>query len=339
MSAEPSASALLEAMRSEVEQDMRACLELIPARGRPVAEMIAYHLGWGEPSASGSGKRLRPLLCLASCAASGGTWQAALPAASAVELIHNFSLIHDDIEDRSETRRGRPTVWIRWGVAQALNTGDALLVLARLASLRLRGRGAADPVLVWVVDRLDRTCLELTVGQHLDLSFESARSISEEDYLAMIAGKTAALLEAAAEVGGRLAGAEGRRLAALAAFGRHLGLAFQLQDDVLGIWGIPHQTGKPAGQDLVARKKTYPVVYGLTRSAAFAGAWSSTADSGGDLPSLRRLLEAAGAREQAVEMSRHHIDLALANLKDAEPQGLAGEALASLARQLPGRTA
>jgi geranylgeranyl diphosphate synthase type I len=311
MSAEPSASALLEAMRSEVEQDMRACLELIPARGRPVAEMIAYHLGWGEPSASGSGKRLRPLLCLASCAASGGTWQAALPAASAVELIHNFSLIHDDIEDRSETRRGRPTVWIRWGVAQALNTGDALLVLARLASLRLRGRGAADPVLVWVVDRLDRTCLELTVGQHLDLSFESARSISEEDYLAMIAGKTAALLEAAAEVGGRLAGAEGRRLAALAAFGRHLGLAFQLQDDVLGI----------------------------TRSAAFAGAWSSTADSGGDLPSLRRLLEAAGAREQAVEMSRHHIDLALANLKDAEPQGPAGEALASLARQLPGRTA
>jgi geranylgeranyl diphosphate synthase type I len=333
------ASALLEAMRAGLEQEMQSCLAAIPGRAQPVAEMIAYHLGWDGADASPRGKRLRPLLCLASCAAAGGEWRRALPAASAIELIHNFSLIHDDIEDRSATRRGRPTLWVRWGLAQALNTGDALLILARSAALRLRALGHPAEQVLWVIERIDRACLDLTFGQHRDLALEAASSVSEAEYLEMIGGKTAALLEAAAEIGARLGGAAAAACADYAAFGHHLGLAFQLQDDILGIWGDPEQTGKPAGDDLRDRKKSFPAVYALAHSPDFASRWSTDGTDSADVEELQRLVDASGARALTVDLSRQHVERAQQALRAAGAAGPGAEALARMAELLPDRRA
>jgi geranylgeranyl diphosphate synthase, type I len=294
--------------------------------------MLAHHLGWNDGQASG--KRIRPLLCLLCCAAAGGDWRQALPLAAAIELVHNFSLIHDDIQDNSPLRRGRPTVWALWGPAQAINAGDAMFTLAHLAPQRLLEAGLPADTVLSALAELDQTCLALTQGQHLDMDFEQRAIVSVAEYLAMIEKKTAALIAAATGLGAQIAGAGSARLGAFRDYGWNLGVAFQLQDDLLGIWGDPAVTGKSAASDLEKRKKSLPVVFGLERSPAFARAYAAAHTDGEPVDSLARQLEALGARdylEGFVQAATARATEALELAQAGEP---AGSALRELTNQL-----
>ena len=297
--------------------------------------MLYYHLGWADADFQSAnydaGKRLRPVLTLLCCEASGGEWQSALPAAAAVELLHNFSLVHDDIEDGDPVRRGRLTLWKVWGSAQAINAGDALYTFAHMALNSLRV--PADRILA-ARRRFDRASLILTQGQHLDLGFESRSSVSESEYLRMIEGKTAALIEASCGLGALVSGCD--CAPRYEAFGRGLGLAFQIQDDVLGIWGDPAVTGKPAGNDIRKRKKSLPVAYGLDRSERLAELY---AQSDMDVAAVMTELDRTGAREYATQMAAQHHRQALESLDATGDQNPAIDALHELADSLLDRHA
>jgi geranylgeranyl diphosphate synthase type I len=326
-----------DAYLDAIEGDLRqAALPFEPQTYAGLVDMVAYHHGWaGAPS--GRGKRVRPLLTVLACQACGADWHGALPAASAVELIHNFSLVHDDIEDHSDTRRGRPTLWARWGLPQALNTGDALFALARLSLHRLTDAGYPPAVILAVQRELDEACLALTRGQHLDMAFESLPVVSRTSYTEMVDGKTAALIAAAVGTGARLAGADAQRLENLTRFGRQLGLAFQMQDDILGIWGDPAVTGKPAGDDLLCRKKSLPTLLGLERSHRFRELWASDPLDAPALQAMRVELESCGAQGATIEAAAEHTRQALEALRGASPADPAGALLRDLALQMLGR--
>jgi geranylgeranyl diphosphate synthase type I len=236
--------------------------------------MMAYHLGWEGQGAGekAQGKRIRPLLALLGAEAAGMNWKDALPAAVSVELIHNFSLIHDDIEDRSEYRHGRKTVWALQGEAQAINTGDCMFSLAFKALTQ--SAGTPEDVLR-SVDLLQSTCVQLTKGQYLDMAYESADSLPVDAYWPMVGGKTASLLACSTAIGATLTGADERTVDALKSFAWNLGLAFQAQDDWLGIWGDSALTGKSADSDLMSGKKSLPVLLGLNKSEKFRNAWKN----------------------------------------------------------------
>jgi len=293
--------------------------------------MLAYHLGWeGEGAgAETRGKRIRPLLTLLTAAAAGGDWKCALPAAAAVELVHNFSLIHDDIQDNSPFRRGRPAVWMRWGIAQAINAGDALFALAYLSMSSLAE--TTSPLVAYQANRiLQHTCLELTQGQYLDLSYEIRDDLDLKAYWAMVSGKTAALLGACTEIGALAAGAAGPIQACYLQFGRTLGLAFQAQDDLLGIWGNAAITGKSAESDLLSGKKSLPVLFGLSHGGAFARRWQSGGLTPEEIPALADQLEAEGARHYTQECADSLTEKALSDLDQAKAGGEAGLALKEL---------
>lgn len=260
-----SEAAFFPEYRTALRQELVALLD----QPQPIYAMLRYHLGWsdepGRPSAA-EGKMVRGILCLMAAKAAGGDYRPVLPAAAAVEIVHNFSLVHDDIEDVSPLRRHRPTVWKIWGQPQAINAGDALLVLAHLALLRLRERGVPAQRVLQAAGILDAACLELCLGQQKDLSFESRLDVSIDDYLAMISQKTGALFEASLLLGATLSTGEERLVRGLGSFGRKLGLAFQLQDDEMGIWGEAEATGKPTAADIYERKKSLPVIYALEKS-------------------------------------------------------------------------
>ena len=326
-----------DAYLDAIEGDLRhAALAFEPQTYAGLVAMVAYHHGWaGAPS--GRGKRVRPLLTVLACQACGADWRGALPAASAVELIHNFSLVHDDIEDHSDTRRGRPTLWSRWGLPQALNTGDALFALAHLSLHRLSELGFPAETVLAVQRQLDEACLALTRGQHLDMAFEGLAQVSRTAYAEMVDGKTAALIAAAVGAGARLAAADAQRLDNFTYFGRQLGHAFQIQDDILGIWGDPAITGKPAADDLLCRKKSLPTLLGLAGSDRFRELWGSETLDASVLQAMRAELEACGARVATHEAAAEHTNQALTALDDASPAEPAGALLRDLAHQMLGR--
>jgi geranylgeranyl diphosphate synthase type I len=308
--------------------------------------MLRYHMGWLDeqlrPAQVNSGKRIRPVLVLLACEAAGASASHALPAAAAVELLHNFSLIHDDIEDDSPTRRHRPTVWALWGRPQAINAGDALFTLARSSLASLSTQGVADGLTLEAFRIFDETCLRLTEGQYLDMSFEARMDVTVGEYLSMIDGKTAALIAASLELGALIGGADAVSRTSLAEFGRHLGLAFQIQDDVLGIWGDEALTGKSAESDILTRKKSLPVVYALQNpkvGPALALRYTRSMELS-DIPEVLELLLRAGARQYAEQMAQEATDRSLDALQasgvlnGANP---AGQALLELAQALLGR--
>jgi geranylgeranyl diphosphate synthase type I len=314
----------------------------VQASGGPgldeLRHMLAYHMGW-EGAGAGAvaqGKRLRPLLVLLTAEAAGGEWKTALPAAAAVELLHNFSLVHDDIEDNSPLRRGRPTVWRQWGIAQAINTGDALYALANQTIGRLVE--TASPAKALQAARLfHQTCLHLTQGQYLDLAYQSCPNLGVKDYWPMVGGKTAALLEACTGLGALVAVADESELQAYREFGRLLGLAFQVQDDLLGIWGDASQTGKSTDSDLVEGKKSLPVLYGLEKGGAFAERWQGGKITPDEAPALAALLESEGARAYTEQAAARLTRQARQALADANPQQAGGAALRELAEMLLNR--
>ncbi len=301
-------------------------------------DILAYHMGWkvrGKGSES-RGKRIRPLLLLLSCSAAGGEWSRALPGATAVELVHNFSLIHDDIEDHSPLRHGRKTVWKKWGIPQAINAGDAMFSLAHLEAIRL-AQTVEVTIGLKAVEIMQNTCFHLTQGQYLDLSYESRHDVTVDDYWPMVEGKTAALISASTQLGALAAFCDDQLSEIYRQFGRLIGLAFQIQDDLLGIWGNIALTGKSIHSDLVTGKITLPVLYGLSRSDEFADRWKRNQIHLDDVPELTRLLELSGAREFAAMQVTRLLDEALATLNQAKPVGNAADALVNLASSLVNR--
>lgn len=298
---------------------------------------IRYPLGWvdqdGKPYHQTTGKRIRPLLLLLCAEAAGGDWRDALPAAAAVELLHNFSLVHDDIEDNSPTRHGRPTVWTIWGQANAINAGDALFALAYCALERLSERVPSEIALkVWRIFNL--TNIELTRGQHFDMRFETQTLVTVEEYLSMISGKSAALVATCAQIGALVGSGDEETAAHYAEFGLNLGIAFQIRDDILGIWGDPDVTGKSAATDILSRKKSLPVLYGLAQSPALVELYGRDSFGEAEVEQAVALLDTLKAREYSEDVEAQYYHRAIAALDRAAPQGNAARALSSLAQAL-----
>jgi geranylgeranyl diphosphate synthase type I len=328
---------LLPAIETELKLQ---ATRLNEPRTRPFYEMLTYHMGWtGEGSGlETQGKRIRPLLLLLTTGACGADWQSALPAAAAVELVHNFSLVHDDIQDNSNKRRGRDTVWVKWGMPQGINAGDALFVLSDQAMLDLAPTHPAEIVLK-ASKILHDTCLDLTRGQYLDMSYEQQADLTIEDYWPMVSDKTAALLAACCALGSLLSEVDESTQEAYRDFGHYLGLAFQVQDDLLGIWGDSVLTGKSAESDLASGKKSLPVLYGLGKNGPFARRWAEGPVRPEEVADLAEQLAVEGARLYTQETADQMTDLALQSLRMADPQGEAGEALFELANKLLNREA
>ncbi len=331
---------LTTVMLPEIETELKRVVAMLDAQHtKPFHEMVTYHMGWTGESAGpeAAGKRVRPLLVLLTTAACGASWQLALPAAAAVELIHNFSLVHDDVQDQSELRRGRQTVWKKWGPAHAINVGDALFILSHLALLELKERIPMEMAMK-AGQIVNDACLALTSGQFMDMSYESRTDLSiEGDYWPMIAGKTAALLAACTHVGAVLGGADESTQEAYQSYGHFLGAAFQIQDDYLGIWGDSALTGKSVESDLVTGKKSLPVLYGLGKKGPFAQRWVEGPVRADEVPHLAEQLAAEGAKLFTQETADQMTDLALHSLRAADPQGDAGEALFELTGKLLNR--
>ncbi len=284
--------------------------------------MVRYALGWvtanGEPYNQPTGKRLRPLVMLLCANAISEDWRSALPAAVAVELLHNFSLIHDDIQDDSPVRHSRPTVWKIWGIANAINAGDTLFTLAYSALADLKDH--LDPALVVEIWRtFNETNIELTRGQHLDMRFERQSSVTVEQYLSMIKGKSAALIATSAYFGALIASKDINRAKHFADFGLNLGIAFQIHDDILGIWGDSSITGKSAATDLISRKKSLPVLHGLNASDRLRELYNKPVFEEDDLEAIFQELTVVGSQAYTRQQENHYYTIAMQSLEMANP--------------------
>ncbi len=283
-----------------------------------VYEMIRYHLGL-DGSTGPRGKRMRPLLGLLAYTSIAGEHTAALPGAAAVELGHNFSLVHDDIEDGDVERRHRATLWSIHGVPQAINTGDLIFSLSRVALHRLTDLGFSDAKVLRLMRLYDETCVLLCEGQYIDIATSAQdEPMTVELYFDMIGRKTAALIAASIEAGALLATDDDDVIARYRRFGWSLGLAFQLNDDLLGIWGEEQATGK-VPTDVARHKKTLPVLYAFehaapTDRARLAELQDTPVPSEAEIAETVAILERAGADSYTRTEARRHRDAALAEL-------------------------
>jgi geranylgeranyl diphosphate synthase type I len=308
----------LHRSRDVVEPALRAAVDRLDESSREVA---AYHLGWvdadGRPAVSG-GKAVRPALALLSARAVGAAAEVGVPGAVAVELVHNFSLLHDDLMDGDAQRRHRATVWAVWGASTAILVGDAMLALAYQVLTEVGGEASVAAAAL-----LGEATQGLIAGQVEDLAFERRATVTVAECLSMAAGKTGALLGCSSAIGAVLAGAPAHTVAALRNHGEQLGLAFQLVDDLLGIWGDSAVTGKPVGSDLRARKKSLPIAYALAAgdqaSHDLAG-WlaSEGPDSDAQVQWAAGLVSAAGGRDWAQQEAGRRLAAATAALDGAD---------------------
>ena len=288
---------------------------------RGLYEMIRYHLGLDGTGSSG-GKRMRPLLGLLAYASIAGDHRAALPGAAAVELGHNFSLVHDDIEDGDTERRHRATLWTLHGIPQAVNTGDAMFTLSRIALHRLTDLGFSDAKVLRLMRLYDETCLRLCEGQYIDIgTSEHDATMSVELYCDMIGRKTAALIAASIEAGALLATDDEEVIGRYRGFGWALGLAFQINDDLLGIWGAEQATGKEPS-DVAHKKKTLPVIYAFEHASAedrarLEALYALDEPGVAEVAEIVAILERVGARDYTRDQARRYRDEALAELDAA----------------------
>jgi geranylgeranyl diphosphate synthase type I len=336
----PAASALprpLERTRPLVVAGLHAAVDRLPPLLR---RPVAYHLGWADAAGHGTdgdgGKAVRPAIVLVSAEAVGGEAAHALTGAVALELVHNFSLLHDDVMDGDAERRHRPTVWAVFGTATAIVAGDALLSLATELLLE-DGRPAARRAVV----ELTRATAEMILGQAEDLAFEARPDVDPGECLSMSAHKTAALMGCAGALGGLLGGGDERQVSALGTFGRHMGLAFQAVDDLLGIWGDPAVTGKPVANDLRQRKKSLPVTHALAAGNGQADRLRSLMAAPGlddaGVAEAVETLEATGSGAWTAQLAETYLDRALAALDRARLASAPVEDLRELARFVAGR--
>ncbi|SBV04260.1 geranylgeranyl diphosphate synthase, type I [Streptomyces sp. OspMP-M45] len=334
------AAALLERTRGLVDPHLRAAVETLPGAIRRVA---LYHFGWqdadGSPASGQAGKAIRPALVLAAARVLGGDPDAALRAAVAVELVHNFTLLHDDVIDEDATRRHRPTAWAVFGVPDAIITGDALLALAH----RLLAEDP-HPSSARASARLAGCVIELCAGQQADCALEERDplGVTLDECLTMATAKTGALLGCACALGALYAEADRPAVEAMDGFGREAGLAFQLIDDLIGVWGDTTRTGKPVGADLAAHKKSLPVVAALTSgtpaagelAALYRGAMSTPAEIAGAAAAVDR----AGGRDWAQACAADRMARAVHHLSGAVPDPAGAQELLALAEFVTRRT-
>ncbi|MFC9433050.1 polyprenyl synthetase family protein [Nocardia sp. NPDC057030] len=311
----PAARILLAQTRAVCAPVLHESVESLP---EPMRRMAGYHFGWwdavGAPVNADRGKSLRPALTVGTAIAYGSTPAEAAPVAAAIELAHNSTLIHDDVIDGDQTRRGRTTVWRVWGTADAIQLGDALHALAIRVLTRRPTRWTSE-----AVDRLETALIEVCRGQSEDCAFETRAQIAVDEYVRMAMGKTGALTGCACALGALSAGASPTAVAALDRFGHQVGLGFQFVDDLLGIWGEEATTGKPAGNDLARRKQSLPVVAALASDTAaaveLAGLYRSKLPmTAADVHRAATLIEAAGARESTARHAEQHLAAAIAAL-------------------------
>ncbi len=319
----------------------RALREELEPHNLPLYTTLRYYLGWvdpnGNPDPQPEGKALRPTLCLRACEAVGGDAEAGLPAAVSLEYIHNFSLIHDDIQDRDEVRRHRKTVWAIWGEPVGIVSGSAIFALADLAAGKLSERGVAHSVAVEVGHALADRYLRMMEGQYLDISYEGRASISVDEYLDMIQRKTGALIECSVYCGAMIGAGENADpdlIGKMRRLGRELGYIFQIRDDVLGVWGGP-ATGKPVGADIQRKKKALPAVHALdnaTGGAAkrIAAIYSKERVEVTDIEDVLTIMEDLGTRNYCEELASEHWRKALPVLQSLPLASDAGAALQNL---------
>jgi geranylgeranyl diphosphate synthase, type I len=329
------AQQVLADSRDLLEPALRAAVDTLPASMRRIA---GYHFGWWDehdvPIDVGGGKAIRPALVFlaAEAGGSGNTPpEVAVPAAVAVELVHNFSLLHDDLMDADLTRRHRATAWSVYGSSPAILAGDALLSLA-FDVLASSGHPAAQDGM----RTLSASVLELLDGQHADLSFEHRDDVARSECLSMAGRKTGALLGAACAIGALFGGGDPHRVGRLRDFGELVGLAFQFVDDLLGIWGDPVITGKPAHSDLDSRKKSLPVVAALTSDTpagqALARLYHREAPlSANELVEAAELVDRAGGRDWSQAMADDLLAQALGQLRSVAPNARVTAELGALA--------
>ncbi|MEU9164404.1 family 2 encapsulin nanocompartment cargo protein polyprenyl transferase [Streptomyces sp. NPDC048424] len=335
------AAVLLERTRHTVNPELRRTVESLPGGMRRVA---MYHFGWehedGTPAAGNAGKAIRPALVLAAAQAlagpGAGKGDEAVRAAVAVELAHNFTLLHDDVIDKDVRRRGRPTAWTVFGIPDAIITGDGMMALAQ----RLLAEDP-HPASAAASSRLAACVIELCAGQQADCAFEQRPDVSLDECLTMATAKTGALLGCACALGALYAGAGPDEVDAMDAFGREAGLAFQLIDDLIGIWGDPGHTGKPAGADLIARKKSLPVVAALTSGTAAGeelAALYAGPMTGDDVRAAADAVDRAGGRDWAQAHAADRMGRAVQQLSRAVPDLAAAGGLLALAEFVTRRT-
>ena len=325
----------MTAVDAAIQPHLDRAVATLGAPDALLSRMARYHLG--EIAADGTkttdevrrgsrGKRLRPAVALLSCAAAGGDEAMAAPVAAAIELLHQFTLIHDDIQDESPTRRHRETVWTLWGVGQAINAGDAVHACAHIALYGLVEAGVDGTLAMRLANAYDLMTIEIVRGQTRDLGFEGRDDVSPADYLDMIAAKTSAIIEYAARAGALIAGSDAGTADLFGRFGLSLGIGFQIQDDLLGIWGDAAETGKAAADDIRRRKQSLPIL--LLRAAAspadrerLAKLYAVPEVDGDGVGDVLALLERYGIRQQVEEQVLGYHDAARDALLDAARPG------------------
>mgnify|MGYP001569050064 CR=1 FL=1 len=316
--------AILGKHREEVEHSMSQALSL---HTTGLQTMLQYHLGWvdehGHPAPSDQGKGLRSSLCLFACEAVGGLPDQALAAAVAVELVHNFSLIHDDIQDGDRERRHRPTLWALWGVPMALQAGNVMRVLADLGIQQLPHHQVAPDIMAKCSRLLTAAYLEMVEGQYLDLDFEGRTDVDTPSYLDMISRKTGALIRCSMQMGTLAGNGDDSAVNALTTCGQYLGAVFQIRDDYLGMWGYEEETGKVAGNDLRRKKNSLPLVYALEQASPMEkkrlqSIYAKEQVEDTDVVSTLALLADLGTPEHVQGLAQDHAARALASLDGIE---------------------
>ncbi|MDP3063047.1 MAG: polyprenyl synthetase family protein [Chloroflexota bacterium] len=344
---------LFERYRERLQEALRRA---VPQGTPGIHSLLRYHLGWEDQNGSAlsdgahQGKALRPTLCLFACEALDGDWRNALPAAAALELAHNFSLIHDDIQDGDRERRHRPTVWSLWGRPNALWAGNAMRILADLAAASPRSEPGASPspygapaeAVARASQLLTQRYVEMIEGQYLDLSYEGRLDIAVEDYIYMVSHKTGALIRCAMELGAIMAGADDIAIETFGGCGHLLGLAFQIKDDVLGIWGDTAATGKAAGNDIWRRKKSFPVVYTFQHASgadreALIRIYRTVTLQAEDVEQVLTIMEAVGARQYSEAQAGEHASLSLKSVQGLQLNAWAKDCLEEMVQFLVAR--
>ncbi len=329
-------SAYLSLLRSAIEQHLYSTLEVSLENCFPeLKESIYYQFGFPNNNMEKvRGKRVRPLLVLLTADLLSFDWKEMLPAATAIELLHNFSLIHDDIEDHSPLRRGKETIWKKWGTEKAVNIGDTLFILAVQTIQSTASQFALDRCLE-SARLFMQTAFSIMEGQQMDMAFEQNANRTVEDYQCMIYKKTAALMALSCEISSVLSARTAKIQLQLHNFGMNLGMAFQIYDDWLGIWGKEEETGKTVYSDLVERKLSYPVLLGLERNLRFREYWQSGGELSLDqIEIMVEILTKEGISQETLEKAAYYNNFAVNILAAMQGSEIAIEALGALMHEL-----
>lgn len=293
------------------------CL-LCPPNIIGMRDMVSYHFGW-DGSATVPAKRLRSLILILSYASLGGKVEDAFQAASALEIFHNFTLVHDDIQDQGEMRHGHSALWTKFGISLAINVGNYLSGLSQNMIGTLPESFPIECRLKALNEFQDAT-LGVIEGQQLDIQYEKIDQITVDEYINMISLKTAKLFSVSFALAAILAGYEDEFVRKLAQVGENLGLGFQIQDDYLGIWGNQIETGKSISTDLLTRKKTFPAVTGLTNSKEFQALWENKDKNDEEqLSKMKKFLERIDVKKDCLNLARAYYIEAQTQLNELLP--------------------